>query len=249
MPDPHKQAQPGGAALTLAGVRFAYPDGPPMEFNLDIAPGDIVSVMGPSGSGKSTLLNLIAGFERPLAGTILVDGRDVTDLPPHQRGVSMIFQENNLFAHLTVEQNVGLGRSPSLKLSQEDRKAVATALERTGLHGKADRLPSALSGGERQRAALARVLVQQNPILMLDEPLASLGPALKDEMLDLIADLHRAQGMTILMVTHDPQDALRLARTLVFLEKGHIVATGTTQELLREGAPSALANYLGERGV
>jgi len=246
---PDNGSPPKSAGLALEKISFAYPNGPQLAFDLKVEAGDIVSVMGPSGSGKSTLLNLVAGFEQPLSGKILVDGKDVTGLPPHQRGVSMIFQENNLFPHLTVEQNVGLGRSPSLKLSPKDRKAVASAIERTGLRGKADRLPSALSGGERQRAALARVLVQQNPILMLDEPLASLGPALKDEMLDLIKELHQSQGMTILMVTHDPQDALRLARTLVFLEKGHIVATGTTQELLREGAPSALTDYLGGRGV
>lgn len=249
MPSPDSPQRPNGATLIVSDVRFAYPNGPQMSFDLRIDAGDIVTIMGPSGSGKSTLLNLIAGFEQPLSGQILVDGKEVTHLPPHRRGISVIFQDNNLFPHLTVEQNVGLGRSPTLKLREEDRLAIARAIERTGLHGKGDRLPSSLSGGERQRAALARVLVQQNPILMLDEPLASLGPALKDEMLDLIRELHQAQGMTILMVTHDPQDSLRISQTLVFLEKGHIVATGTTQELLREGAPSALTDYLGGRGV
>ncbi|GAA4526553.1 thiamine ABC transporter ATP-binding protein [Chelativorans composti] len=241
--------RPKGAALTLRELAFTYPGGTEMRFDLHVEPSDIVAVMGPSGSGKSTMLNLIAGFEQPSSGRILIDSRDVTRLPPHQRGVSMIFQENNLFAHLTVEQNVGLGRSPSLRLSAKDREDVATAIERVGLAGKGGRLPGSLSGGERQRAALARVLVQQNPVLLLDEPLASLGPALKDEMLDLIEELHRAQRMTILMVTHDPRDARRLAQSLVFIEKGHIVATGKTEELLREGAPEALSHYLGGRSV
>lgn len=220
-----------------------------MQFDATIKAGDIVSVMGPSGSGKSTLLNLIAGFERPAQGQVVIDGEDVTSLAPYHRPVSMIFQENNLFAHLTVEQNVGLGRSPSLRLSASDREAVNAALERTGLGGKAKRLPPALSGGERQRVALARVLVQKNPVLLLDEPLASLGPALRDEMLDLIAGLHRAQPMTIVMVTHDSRDARRLSKSYLFVAEGHIVATGNTQELFGGNAPEAITRYLGARST
>src|SRR5690606_18024 len=208
---------------------------------------DIVSVLGPSGSGKSTLLNLIAGFERPVQGRVVINGEDVTSLAPYHRPVSMIFQENNLFAHLTVEQNVGLGRSPSLRLSAADRAAIDAALERTGLGGKAKRLPPALSGGERQRVALARVLVRQQPVLLLDEPFASLGPALRDEMLELIAELHREQAMTIIMATHDPRDAELLSRTLVFVEAGSIAATGPTRDFLSGSGPASFRRYLGER--
>src|SRR5690606_24257924 len=193
-----------------------------MHFDLAIGESDIAALMGPSGSGKSTLLNLIAGFEIPASGRIVIGERDVTLLPPSKRPVSMIFQENNLFAHLTVSQNVGLGRSPGLRLSDADRAAVADALARTGRAGKEERLPHALSGGERQRVALARVLVRERPVLLLDEPFASLGPALRDEMLDLIAGLHAERGMTILMATHDPRDAERLSKTLVFVEGGTI---------------------------
>src|SRR5690606_10209232 len=123
-----------------------------------------------SGAGKTTLLNLVAGFEKPESGRILIGGRDVTLLGPAQRPVSMVFQENNLFAHLSVEKNVGLGRSPSLRLKEADRAAIHDALARTGLSGKQKRLPSELSGGERQRVALARVLVRDRPVLLLDEP-------------------------------------------------------------------------------
>ena len=147
----------------------------------------ITAMIGPSGSGKSTLLNLVAGFETPRSGRVLIGGRDVTALPPSARPVSMVFQENNLFAHLDVEKNVGLGRSPALRLTAEDRRAVAEALSRTGLAGKEKRLPRELSGGERQRVALARVLVRDRPVLLLDEPFASLGPALRDDMLELSA--------------------------------------------------------------
>lgn len=236
-----------GADLRLDAITFAYPGGALMRFDLTAEASDIVALMGPSGSGKSTLLSLIAGFEIPASGRIVIGGEDVTRLPPHRRPVSMIFQENNLFAHLTVAQNVGLGRSPSLKLTEEDRAAVADAIARTGLGGKEKRLPQALSGGERQRVALARVLVRERPVLLLDEPFASLGPALADEMLDLIAALHREQAMTVFMATHDPRDAERLSRTLVFVEAGTISAIGPTHEFLSGHGPAAFNRYLGAR--
>lgn len=125
------------ASIKLENIRFRYPGGTLMQFEVEIGPTEKVAVMGPSGSGKSTLLNLVAGFERPQSGRILIAGRDVTKLAPAERPVSMVFQENNLFSHLTVAQNVGLGRSPSLKLGAEDKEAVAMALARTGLGDKA----------------------------------------------------------------------------------------------------------------
>ncbi|WP_309082708.1 thiamine ABC transporter ATP-binding protein [Chelativorans sp.] len=236
-----------GAAVELASVAFAYPGGAPLRFDLAVGPSQIVALMGPSGSGKSTLLNLIAGFETPLSGRVMIGGEDVTRLPPYGRPVSMIFQENNLFGHLTVEQNVGLGRSPSLRLAAEDRVAVGEALARTELSGKEARLPHALSGGERQRVALARVLVRRQPVLLLDEPFASLGPALRDEMLDLLSELHREHAMTILMATHDPHDAERLAETLVFIENGSIAGAGGAGEFLSGQGSAAFDRYLGER--
>lgn len=236
-----------GAGIELENLRFSYPGGAEMKFDLSVDPSDRVAIMGPSGSGKSTLLNLIAGFELPDAGRIVIQGRDVAGVPPHRRPVSMIFQENNLFAHLTVAQNVGLGRSPSLRLSAEDRAAIADALARTGLAGKEDRLPDALSGGERQRVALARVLVRKQPVLLLDEPFASLGPALRDEMLDLIAGLHEEKRMTILMATHDPGDADRLSRTLVFIDEGRVADVGGTKAFLSGRESDTFNRYLGAR--
>ncbi|EIM76714.1 thiamine ABC transporter ATP-binding protein [Nitratireductor aquibiodomus RA22] len=242
-----KTAAGHGARIALEALQFAYPGGSPMAFDATIAASDIVAVMGPSGSGKSTLLSLIAGFERPASGRILIDGEDVSALTPHRRPVSMVFQENNLFAHLTVAQNVGLGRSPSLKLTEEDRAAVSDALARTGLAGKEDRLPQALSGGERQRVALARVLIRKRPVLLMDEPFASLGPALRDEMLALIAALHAEQKMTVLMATHDPRDAERLCKTMIFVEDGRISATGTTGAFVSGTASEAFNRYIGAR--
>ncbi|WP_041544845.1 MULTISPECIES: thiamine ABC transporter ATP-binding protein [Chelativorans] len=236
-----------GAVVKLDALAFAYPGGQAMRFDLLVPASEIVALMGPSGSGKSTLLNLIAGFERPDSGQVLIGSGDVTRLPPFKRPVSMIFQENNLFSHLTVEQNVGLGRSPTLRLSDGDRAAVSEAIARTGLAGKEQRLPRQLSGGERQRVALARVLVRRQPVLLLDEPFASLGPALRDEMLDLVAELHRDQQMTVIMATHDPRDAERLSNRLLFIENGTIAADGATSSFLAGQGPPAFARYLGER--
>lgn len=235
-----------GAEVVLDGVDFAWPGGQRMRFDLTVPTGEILAVMGPSGSGKSTLLALIAGFETPGAGEIRIAGRDVTPLEPAERPVSMIFQENNLFAHLDVAANVGLGRSPSLRLTADDKVEIGKALASVGLAGKERRLPRELSGGERQRVALARVLVRDRPVLLLDEAFASLGPALRDEMLDLVAELHATKGMTVLMVTHDPRDARRIASRTAFLEEGKIADVGPTEALFGGSRSAALDRYLGQ---
>ena len=159
----------------------------------------------------------------------------------------MVFQENNLFAHLTVEQNVSLGRSPNLKLSAQDHTDIAEALSRVGLAGKEQRKPEALSGGERQRVAIARALIRQRPVLLLDEAFASLGPALRHQMLDLVRELQLETRMTVLMVTHTPEDALYLDAVLLFLDSGRISAIGPATELLSPTGPEALRHYIGEK--
>lgn len=234
-----------GAAIRFDQARFNYGIGPDMAFNLAIEPSQIVGVMGPSGSGKSTLLSLLAGFERPFSGHILIDGADVTTTPPAQRPVSMIFQENNLFSHLDVATNVGLGRSPALKLTPDDHADIASALARTGLQGKEKRLPAELSGGERQRVALARALLRDRPVLLLDEAFASLGPALRREMLELVRQLHSEQRMTILMVTHHPDDARMLCDAIIFIEDGHVAEMAPTEKMFSDAAPAAFRAYIG----
>ncbi|EJN05510.1 thiamine ABC transporter ATP-binding protein [Phyllobacterium sp. YR531] len=235
-----------GMSIRLDAVRFDYGE-MAMHFDASIEASSITAIIGPSGSGKSTLLNLIAGFEKPASGAIQIDDVDVTDLPPSLRPVSMAFQDNNLFAHLDVTSNVGLGRKPDLKLDPADIKSVQTAIQKVGLAGKEARKPDALSGGERQRVAIARALVRNRPVLLLDEAFASLGPALRHEMLGLVADLHRETGMTIIMVTHHPDDALRLSSALLFLENGRIVASGPAKDLLSDRGPALLRNYLGSK--
>ncbi|MEW9808648.1 thiamine ABC transporter ATP-binding protein [Mesorhizobium sp. ZMM04-5] len=231
-------------AVRLDKVRFTYGDAA-MRFDVECRAGAVTAVMGPSGSGKSTLLNLVAGFETPAAGRVLIGGEDVTGLPPAARPVSMVFQENNLFAHLDVRKNVGLGRSPSLRLDEADDMAIAEALWRTGLSGKEHRLPRELSGGERQRVALARVLVRNRPVLLLDEPFGSLGPALRSDMLELLLGLQAERRMTTLFVTHQPEDARRVADEVVFLEQGVVVAAGATDSFFADGAPEAFRRYIG----
>ncbi|PBC06013.1 thiamine ABC transporter ATP-binding protein [Mesorhizobium sp. WSM3860] len=234
-------------AVTLDGVSFSYGEAS-FRFDVEFAAGRITAIMGPSGSGKSTLLNLVAGFESPGAGKVLIGGIDVGNAPPSARPVSMVFQENNLFAHLSVEDNVGLGRSPSLKLTADDQHAVAKALGRVGLAGKEKRLPRELSGGERQRVALARVLIRDRPVLLLDEPFASLGPALREDMLDLMAGIHTERRMTVLFVTHQPQDARRIGQQIAFVDEGRVAATGSAADFFDRAGPDAFRRYIGDRG-
>jgi thiamine transport system ATP-binding protein len=233
-----------GAAVRLDGVAFSYGEAG-FVFDVSFAPGAITAILGPSGSGKSTLLNLIAGFETPERGRVLIGDADVTVLPPSARPVSMIFQENNLFAHLDVAANVGLGISPALRLSAADRDRISLALERTELAGKERRLPRELSGGERQRVALARALVRERPVLLLDEPFASLGPALRDEMLELTVSVQEERRMTTLLVTHHPHDARRASDRIVFLENGRVAAEGDASSFFGEHSPEAFRRYAG----
>lgn len=236
-----------GLGVTLDGVSFSYGEAS-FRFDVEFAAGRITAIMGPSGSGKSTLLNLVAGFESPNAGKVLIGGINVDNAPPSARPVSMVFQENNLFAHLSVEGNVGLGRSPSLKLTADDHRAVAEALGRVGLAGKEKRLPRELSGGERQRVALARVLIRDRPVLLLDEPFASLGPALREDMLDLVAGIHAERQMTVLFVTHQPQDARRIGQRIAFVDEGRVAATGSAADFFDGAGPEAFRRYIGDRG-
>jgi thiamine transport system ATP-binding protein len=229
--------------LRVENVVFAYP-GAEMRFDLEVPRGEICAVIGPSGSGKTTLLALIAGFERPASGRILFDGIDITPLPPSARPVTMLFQDHNLFAHLDAGANVGLGIHPGLRLGADDRRRVAEALARVGLDGLGHRLPRELSGGQRQRVALARALVQGRPLLLLDEPFAALGPALRFEMLDLVDGLRRREGLTVLLVSHQIGDAQRIADRTAFLDEGRIVACAPTKALLAD-PPEALGRYLG----
>lgn len=198
-------------------------------FDTSFEEAKVTAVVGPSGSGKSTLLNLVAGFEKPTGGRVLIGAEDMGGRDPSERPISLIFQDNNLFAHLDIATNIGLGISPSLRLTQDDKARIASALERVGLAGFEKRLPSSMSGGERQRAALARALVRQRAVMLLDEPFAALDPGLRAGMAGLLKELQSENGNTVLLVTHHPDDIRRLADAVVFLSDGKILFQGATE--------------------
>lgn len=216
-----------------------------LRADLHVDAGQRLAVIGASGSGKSTLLDVIAGFRKPRSGHVLWDGRDITGLSPAARPVGILFQDTNLFPHLTVRQNLALSLNPRTgRLRPGDAERVDTVLDRVGLSGFGPRRLSEMSGGQQSRAALARVLVQNRPVLLLDEPFSALGPALKTEMLDLVADVASAEGKTVLMVTHDPGDARRFAPQTILVDDGLVSAPRDTAALL-DNPPPALAGYLG----
>ncbi|MBJ8377115.1 thiamine ABC transporter ATP-binding protein ThiQ [Citrobacter cronae] len=212
----------------------------PMRFTLSVSRGEQVAILGPSGAGKSTLLNLIAGFLAPASGTMMIEGEDHTATPPSRRPVSMLFQENNLFSHLSVWQNIGLGLNPGLKLNASQREKMRHIARQMGLDSLLERLPGELSGGQRQRVALARCLVREQPILLLDEPFSALDPALRQEMLTLVAEVCRDKQLTLLMVSHSVEDAARIAPRSIVVADGRIAWQGKTDELL-SGQASASA--------
>ncbi|MGE0237953.1 MAG: thiamine ABC transporter ATP-binding protein [Parvibaculaceae bacterium] len=230
--------------IRLAGIHY-FSEGFAADFDFEIAKSELVAVIGPSGSGKSTLLSLIAGFETAQSGRILLDGEDVTTALPSERPVTMVFQDHNAFAHLDLWTNVALGISPALKLTAAQKQSVDDALARTGLSALARRRPGEVSGGERQRVAIARALLRDEPILLLDEPFAALGPALRREMLDLVTALQKEKGYTVMLVSHHPDDALYAATRTAFLSNGRILAFEPTQLLFKRRDLPELTDYIG----
>ncbi len=229
--------------LTLDGVRIAQ-GGFRLAADVSVEAGSRVAVLGPSGAGKSTLIGAIAGFVPLVAGRILWAGRDLVALRPGDRPVTVLFQDQNLFPHLTVAQNVGLGVAPSLRLTAADRARVAAALDRVGLGGRGGQRAATLSGGEGARVALARALLRARPVLLLDEPFGALGPGMKAQMLDLVETVAEATGATVLMVSHDPGDALRLCPQSVVVTDGVASGPVATGPLLAD-PPASLRAYLG----
>ena len=206
--------------------------------------GAKVALLGGSGAGKSTLLSAIAGFLPVAKGKLRWETRVLNDLEPAARPVTMLFQDHNLFGHLSVGQNVALGISPSLKLTAAQETRIAQVLGRVGLDGFCARRPADLSGGQQSRVALARAMVRDRAVWLLDEPFSALGPGLRQEMLTLVSEMAGAAGATVLMVTHDPEDALRFADQTVFVADG-IARTPVPTKALFADPPDALRAYLG----
>ncbi len=233
--------------LEISALTYAYPGeaATPMQFDLSVAAGEVLALIGPSGAGKSTLLNLIAGFLSAQSGQVLINGERVESLPISERPVSMVFQQNNLFPHLDLYTNVGLGINPSMRLSEQQRDAVNNSFERLGLAGLERRKPGEISGGQRQRVALARVLVRERKVLLLDEAFAALGPAQRAEMIELVATLVREKNMAALLVSHQPGDARIAAARTAFVAAGKIVEIASTEDMLERPDLAEIRDYLG----
>lgn len=195
-----------------------------MHFKLHVQKGERVAIIGESGAGKSTLLNLIAGFDVPTSGEIWLDNCNHTRTEVANRPVSMLFQDNNLFPHLTVEQNIGLALVPSLSLSSEQKIQVADIAEKMGIKELLDRRADQLSGGQKQRVALARTLLRDKPILLLDEPFSALDPKRREELQQLVAQLCKERELTLLMVTHQIEESRALFERIICVENGKIVS-------------------------
>lgn len=215
-----------------------------MRADFTLEAGRKYAVIGPSGAGKSTLLSAICGFVPLASGRLLWTDKDITDAPPSARQMTMLFQDNNLFPHLSVLQNVGLGLRPDLRLNAQEREQVERALGRVDLRQYAASKPGNLSGGQQSRVALARVLVQARPLVLLDEPFAALGPALRNEMLDLVQDTVAQTGAAMVMVTHAPEDVRRIADEVIFVEGGRAHAPRPAAALM-DDPPPELRAYLG----
>lgn len=229
--------------LTVEDLALRY-DGFELLADWSIEAGTKTAILGPSGAGKSTLIHAIAGFLPIMQGCISWQDQDLGPLAPGQRPVATLFQDGNLFPHLSAAQNIGLGLRPDLKLSTSQHDQVADALHRVGLDGYGPRKPAQLSGGQQSRVALARVLVQARPLILLDEPFAALGPALRADMLDLVAGLADDSGATLVMVSHDPADARRIADQVILVAEGRAHPPQPTDALL-DNPPPALRDYLG----
>ena len=233
-----------GAALRLRGIRKSF--GPVRALDgvdLEVGPGEILSLVGPSGSGKSTMLRVVAGLTQPDAGTVEINGRDCSRLAPEGRGVGFVFQDCALFPHLDVAGNVGFGLVKTARSERANR--VRQVLEMVGLEGLADRLPHQLSGGQVQRVALARALAPSPSLLLLDEPFSNLDPPLRRQVRHEVLRVLRTYGAAAVWVTHDHDEGLIVSDRVAVMDGGVIRQIGTPAEIWRQPADAWVAGFMG----
>ncbi len=239
------------SAVRFESVDVTFPGGNRVieGFNLEIAHGELLTLVGPSGCGKSTLLNVLAGFERPSAGAVYIDGRRVDLEPPRARGLAMVFQSYALYPHLSVRENVGFPLRVAGVGRKEIEARVASTAERLGLTPLLDRVPRELSGGQRQRVALARALVRRPRICLFDEPLSNLDAGLRSQMRAEIKKLHEDLGATFIYVTHDQSEAMTLSDRLVVLNRGRIEQEGAPSEVYEKPNSTFVAAFVGAPAI
>ncbi len=236
----------GAFGVTLSGVAKWYGKVPAVQgIDLDVAPGEMVSLLGPSGCGKTTTLRMIAGLEKLDAGEIRIGGRRANEVPPWRRNIGMVFQNYALFPHKSVAENIGYGLAMRRVAGPEIATRVAAAMRQVRLEGLGDRAPSQLSGGQRQRVALARAIITRPDVLLFDEPLAALDRKLREQMQVEIKLLQREVGITTIFVTHDQDEALTLSDRIVVMDQGRIVQTGTPDEIYERPASHFVSDFIG----
>ena len=233
--------------LQLQNLHKTYPGGVAavVDLSLDVRQGEFITFLGPSGCGKTTTLRLIAGFEEPDSGRVLLEGEDITPLPPYRRHVNTVFQDYALFPHLTIYQNVLYGLQRTGLPKDEIATRAAEALEMVELDSKASQRPHMLSGGQKQRVALARALVCNPKILLLDEPLSALDAKLREAMQVELKTLHETIGLTFILVTHDQTEAMVMSDRVVIMDQGTIVQVGEPSDLYERPVNSYVANFIG----
>ncbi|MBZ3692433.1 ABC transporter ATP-binding protein [Phyllobacterium calauticae] len=219
------------------------------DLSLTIEPGTLVTLLGPSGCGKTTTLRMLAGLEHPSAGRILIGGKDVTMLPANERDVSMVFQSYALFPHMSVAENVAYGLESSGMKKSDAREKAEEGLKQVGLSGYGQRLPAELSGGQQQRVAVARALVLEPQVLLLDEPLSNLDARLRRRVRTEIRELQQRLGFTAVYVTHDQEEALAVSDQIIVMQDGIIAQQGSPRELYEAPASSFIADFIGEANV
>ncbi len=239
-----------GVAVSLRGLHKTFGTGDSAVravdgVDLDILEGEFLTLLGPSGSGKTTVLRMVAGFEMPTGGTILLEGQDVTRAAPFERDINTVFQDYALFPHMSVQQNVEYGLRVKGVHRAERRQRATAALRGVRLEGYGDRRPAQLSGGQRQRVALARALVNRPKVLLLDEPLGALDLKLREQMQVELKEIQRQVGITFLFVTHDQQEALTMSDRIAVFNRGRIEQVGTPAEIYEHPGSEFVASFVG----